>query len=113
MSLEDSARRVASRRILGLAEDGPPEGVGEYGGRGPFRLPADHVPAIRVPKGGSCCANCAFVDAEARACREPNYVLWNGGDPALPAELALDEFCSDWYVPAAGTVESVPGPEPG
>lgn len=74
----------------------PRRNRGDYGGKGPFRLPADHVAAIRVPKGGSCCQNCMFVDAENHGCKEPNYIAWNGGDPKLPP-LALDEICSDWY----------------
>lgn len=92
-------RKAALRVAQG---DEPQEG--QYGGRGPFALPADHVAAIRVPKGGSCCANCSFVDAENHACQEPNYASWNG-DASLPPDLALDEICSDWYSPAAGTVE--------
>lgn len=69
--------------------------VNEYGGKGPLTFPADHVPAIRVPKGGSCCANCMFVDAENHECTEPHYIAWNGS-PKLPP-LPLDEICSDWY----------------
>jgi len=85
----------------------------EYGGLGRFTLPADHVPAIRVPKGGSCCKNCMFVDAKHHACTEPHYILWNGGDPALPPELELDEICSDWYDwPGSGaTPNRAPDPE--
>ena len=78
----------------------PEESTGQYGGKGPFNLPDDHIAAMQVPKGGSCCANCSFVDAENHACTEPNYIAWNGGDGALP-ELELDEICSDWYTPGA------------
>ena len=67
----------------------------EYGGKGPLTFPADHVPAIRVPPGGSSCANCMFVDAARHECTEPHYIEWNGG-PKLPP-LPLDEICSDWY----------------
>lgn len=67
----------------------------EYGGPGLFTVPEDHVPAIRVPKGGSCCKNCMFVDAERHECKEPHYIDWNGS-PKLPP-LPLDEICSDWY----------------
>lgn len=67
----------------------------EYGGKGPLTFPDDHVPAIRVPKGGSSCSNCMFVDAARHECKEPHYIEWNGG-PKLPP-LPLDEICSDWY----------------
>lgn len=67
----------------------------DYGGEGPFTVPDDHIPAIRVPKGGSSCANCMFVDAARHECKEPHYILWKGS-PKLPP-FPLDEICSDWY----------------
>ncbi len=70
------------------------------GGKGPLSFPRDHVAAVRVPKGGSCCKNCKYVDPEAHACKSAHYVRWNGGESKLPADLALDEICSDWYEPA-------------
>lgn len=66
---------------------------------GVFRLPVDHEPALRVPKGGSSCANCKFYVPQAGTyghCVEPNYIAW-AGSTALPCPA--DEFCSDWYVP--------------
>lgn len=89
--------KVAGRRVSESGGDGP---VGEFGGEGPFSLPADHVAAVQVPKGGSCCQNCVFVNAESHECTEPNYVAWNGGSPALP-DLPLDEICSDWWTGAS------------
>lgn len=67
----------------------------DYGGKGPLTFPDDHVPAIPVPKGGSCCKNCMYVDAAKHECREPHYIKWNGS-PKLPP-FPLDEICSDWY----------------
>lgn len=77
-----------------------PSPQGQYGGKGPFKLPADHVAAMKVPKGGSSCASCQFGQEDANTpfgarCTEPNFIAWNGGNGALPA--AADEFCSDWY----------------
>lgn len=69
------------------------------GGKGKTTYPRDHVSAMRVPKGGSCCANCKYVDKEAHACKSAHYRTWNGGDGKLPA-LPLDEICSDWYEPS-------------
>ena len=101
------AQRVATRylRILAQQEQqAPPEEApeGEFGGKGPFTLPPDHVAAIQVPKGGANCAKCAFVDEANHAGGEPNYIAWNGGDPALP-DLPLDEICSDWFKAGVAT----------
>jgi hypothetical protein len=70
--------------------------TGEYGGKGKFELPDSHKAAIQVPKGGSCCQNCRFVDAQNHACKNTYYIQWNGGDDKLP-DLPLDEICSDWW----------------
>lgn len=67
---------------------------------GKFELPSDHIPAIKVPKGGSCCANCKYgsVDDQGKGhCANEYFQKWNGSDE-LPAPP--DEFCSDWYEPA-------------
>lgn len=69
------------------------------GGKGEVTFPRDHVAAMRVPKGGSSCSNCKYVDKEAHACKNVHYVVWNGGDYKLP-DYGLDEICSDWYEPA-------------
>lgn len=108
--------RVAARYLRVIAQEEQQEQQGQegqegqapesdapnYGGKGPFELPPDHIAAMPVPKGGANCAKCKFVDVENHACLEPNYINWNGGDPALP-DLPLDEICSDWFVagPAA------------
>lgn len=68
---------------------------GEYGGKGEFHLPTDHHPAVQVPRGGSCCQNCKFVDAAKHECKNPNYIEWKGS-PKLPP-LPLNEICSDWW----------------
>lgn len=91
MDLKKIASRVARRLPIVAADDQP-----NYGGKGPFNLPADHVAAMEVPKGGACCEKCVFVDAENHACKQPDYVTWNGGDPSLP-NLPLDQICSDWF----------------
>lgn len=68
------------------------------GGKGRFKLPTDHVAAMQVPAGGSCCANCRYVLPVEHACTNKFYIEWNGGDMHLP-KLPLDEICSDWYEP--------------
>lgn len=67
-----------------------------------FRLPTfspGHEPALRVPKGGSSCANCKFFVAGGGphgACVEPNFERYYK-TTLLPCPP--DEFCSDWYQP--------------
>jgi len=88
----------AVREKLGVAPDVMFEEF-RAGGKGKTSFPRDHVAAMRVPKGGSSCKNCKFVDVDAHACKSAHYVRWNGGDPKLP-DFGLDEICSDWYEPA-------------
>jgi len=58
--------------------------------------PANHKPAMRVPKGGSCCKNCKFWDVDHKHCDNEHYREWSGKKeiPAPP-----DEYCSDWWEP--------------
>lgn len=68
-------------------------------------FPRDHKPGMRVPKGGSMCANCKFLkDAENRICGEPNFIAWNGSE-VIPGKV--DEYCSDWYMPKNALVNLV------
>lgn len=62
------------------------------------KYPKDHVPAIRVPKGGSSCSSCEYLGEDRKTCRNPYFISWNGGSNKLGAPA--DEFCSDWYEPA-------------
>lgn len=69
-----------------------------YGGEGAFALPADHVAGLRVPAGGSSCANCRFLEAkdDGPHCAEENFVRWNGGETKLPVTDPAT-YCSDWW----------------
>lgn len=55
--------------------------------------PADHKPALQVPKGGSSCANCKHYDG-AGHCKSPDYKRFYGTD-VIP--MPPDEWCSDWW----------------
>ncbi len=66
---------------------------------GKFTLPPNHRPAFKVPKGGSSCANCKFL--QDNACTSKNFIEWKG-DGKIP--FAADEYCSDWYEPKEGAV---------
>ena len=65
-------------------------------------FPADHVPAIRVPKGGSLCTTCRYLTEDKLNCGQEDYIKWNNSDPRLL--YPHDEFCSDWYEPKPGLI---------
>ena len=62
--------------------------------------PKSHEPGMRVPKGGSCCANCKFMIQSE--CVNDLYVSWRG-DGVIPAPV--DEYCSDWWEPRGSVTE--------
>lgn len=64
------------------------------GHHGPITYPKDHVPAIRVPKNGSCCAKCEYLQADKKTCGNKYFVKWHGSN-VIPAPI--DEYCSDWF----------------
>ena len=69
----------------------------EYGGPGNYSVPEDHLAGIRVPKGGSCCANCEYWIAKEEICTNTHYQEWAGTNK-IP--YPADEYCTDWYEPA-------------
>lgn len=64
--------------------------------RGKFHLPADHEPGMKVPHGGSMCANCRFLGDDRKTCKEKDFIAWNGSN-LIPGNI--EEYCSDWYRP--------------
>lgn len=66
----------------------------EYGG-GEYELPPNHKAGLKVPKGGSSCANCIWLGNDKVSCTNKYWVKWNGGDDKLP--YPADEYCSDWW----------------
>lgn len=62
--------------------------------QGKFVLPKDHSPGLRVPKGGSCCANCEYLLPSGKECGNEHFQEWHGSK-RLPAPA--DEYCSDWW----------------
>lgn len=72
------------------------EASGVDPGAGPLTFPEDHQALMPVPKGGSSCSNCEYVDAENHSCRSEHYQKWNGGSGKLP-DRDLDSLCSDWW----------------
>ena len=71
----------------------------EYGG-GEYELPKDHKAGMKVPKGGSCCANCEYWVVKPKSdqyhCANKYYQKWAGTD-SIP--YAPDEYCTDWWEP--------------
>jgi hypothetical protein len=71
----------------------------DYGG-GKYELPKDHKPAMRVPSGGACCANCRYLEMNEEInefkCTNKMYQDWSGQE-VLP--FNPKEYCSDWWEP--------------
>ena len=58
-------------------------------------MPPGHKAGMKVPEGGSCCANCKFLKKDGLECGEKHWVEWHDGDPVIPAPA--DEYCCDMY----------------
>lgn len=56
-------------------------------------LPANHKLGMRVPKGGSMCANCEYLK-DAKTCGNKGFIKWNGSGK-LPAPS--NQYCCDLY----------------
>jgi len=54
--------------------------------------PADHQVGMKVPKGGSDCAKCEYVDGQD--CTQKDFVKWNGSS-TIPAPT--DQYCCDFF----------------
>lgn len=54
--------------------------------------PADHQVGMRVPKGGSNCAKCEYVNGQD--CTQEQFVKWNGSE-VIPAPT--DSYCCDFF----------------
>lgn len=57
-----------------------------------IHYPASHKVGMKVPKGGSDCAKCEYVNGQN--CSQPQFVRWNGGNK-IPAPT--DEYCCDFF----------------
>lgn len=60
--------------------------------------PKDHSPGLRVPKGGSSCANCRYLRV-GNTCANEYFQRWHGSNK-IPAPA--NEYCSDWWEQRAG-----------
>lgn len=67
-----------------------------FGGPGKMILPANHKAGLKVPKGGSCCANCKYWDTENEVCTSKYYQKWAKTDK-IP--YAPNEYCTNWWEP--------------
>ena len=68
-----------------------------YEERKKISYPADHQPGMKVPKGGSMCANCEYLKDDKKSCGNEYFIRWNGS-ALIPGKI--DEYCSDWFEPA-------------
>jgi len=76
--------------------------LGTAKGKSKVSYPKGHKPGMRVPKGGSSCASCEFLGKDKKTCTNKYFIRWHGSK-FLPAPA--DEYCSDWFEPASGTLE--------
>jgi len=60
--------------------------------------PPDHKVGMQVPKGGSACAKCKYVDGQD--CTQKDFVKWNGSD-VIPKPV--NEYCCDFFEPKGKT----------
>lgn len=63
--------------------------------KGPITYPPDHVPGMKVPKGGSSCLSCSYYIGNNK-CGSKYFQKWMKSD-VIPFPAA--EYCSDWYEP--------------
>lgn len=69
--------------------------------------PPSHKAGMKVPIGGSMCANCRFLSDDQKHCTSDYFIRWEGenkpaGSNVIPGEI--DAYCSDFYEPAKGTI---------
>lgn len=95
---------MSNKRVLQLVNQfhklAAEEETNNYGGKGPFELPADHKAGMKVTHGGSSCANCKFGEMrdDGPHCNNKLWQKWNGNESRLPVDDPLD-YCSDWWEP--------------
>ncbi len=64
-------------------------------------LPGEHQVGMKVPKGGSMCANCKWVSDDGKSCGNKHFQAWHekekgAEDPSkLPAPA--DQYCCDLW----------------
>ncbi len=91
VKISDLGKSILKR----LDEIAKSKSEGEYGGKGEFKLPVNHIAGMKVPKGGSSCAKCKFLSEDKKNCGNKYWIKWNDGNTKLPAPA--DEYCSDWF----------------
>ena len=66
-----------------------------YGGPGEMVLPPNHKAGLKVPKGGSCCANCKWWNKKEQICNSTYYVEWAGTNKIPYAADAYRDWETD------------------
>jgi hypothetical protein len=61
---------------------------------GKIEYPSNHKPGIRVPKGGSMCANCKWWGSEENICNNKYWQEWAETDKV---PYPGDEYCCNWW----------------
>ena len=65
-----------------------------YSGPGKLILPKSHRAGLKVPKGGSCCANCKYWNSGKEVCTNEYYIKWAQTN-TIP--YAPNEYCTDFW----------------
>jgi hypothetical protein len=58
--------------------------------------PKNHKPGMRVPEGGSMCANCEYWEKDDNLCNNKYWKSWAETDKV---PYPGDEYCCDWWHP--------------
>lgn len=61
---------------------------------GAIEYPSDHKPGVRVPKGGSMCANCEYWKEEGNQCLNKYWEQW-AETKKIP--YPANEYCCNWW----------------
>jgi len=65
-----------------------------YGGPGEYILPASHQAGMKIPKGGSMCANCEYWAKRGNKCNNKYWKTWAETEQ-IP--YPGDEYYCDWW----------------
>lgn len=69
------------------------------------QYPPNHEAGMEVPKGGSCCTKCEYLNADKKTCSSQYFIRWEGPNkPAGSAKIPMPDgdptrYCSDWFEP--------------
>jgi hypothetical protein len=63
------------------------------------QYPPNHKPGMEVPKGGSSCASCEYLNSDKKTCSSQYFIKWNGSERIPMPDGDPTRYCSDFYEP--------------